>query len=283
MKSVVRWGLRLLVAAVFVVSALAKLFSIDHFEIYIFSYGFFPLNLCYLLARLCIGVELALALLLLTGWYPRLTRTAAVLLLAAFTLFLCYAALAGRSDSCQCFGKMLEMNPWQSMFKNAVLLVLVLLSFRYGPPARHPGVWLPLTLTVLLFALPFVVSVPDNWAFGPSRENYNREALSEALEFRRSDTLAVEPDAPYLLAFVTRGCPYCRMAREKLSTIASRHDIDSSRIVYVEPKDLPDDLFIQVTYGSRPLLLLLDGDSVLATYHFRNIDERQISDLLGEE
>ena len=275
--------LRLLMAAVFVVSALAKLFAIDHFEIYIFSYGILPLNLCFLLARLCIGVELAVALFLLTGWYPRLTRTVTVMLLLAFTLFLCYAALAGRSDSCQCFGKMVEMSPWQSILKNAILLVLVLLSYRYGTTARLPRLWMPLTLTVVLFVLPFVISVPDNWAFGPSRENFNREAFSEALEFRRSDPQIVEPSEPYLLAFVTRGCPYCRMAREKLSTIASRHDIDSSRIVYVEPKDLPGDLFVQVTYGSRPLLLLLDSDSVLATYHFRNIDERQISDLLGEE
>jgi len=36
-------------------------------------------------------------------------------------------------------------------------------------------------------------------------------------------------------------------------------------------------MFLRITYGARPLILLLDGGKVVATYHYRNINERQIA------
>ena len=49
--------LRVLLAAIFMVSAVAKLVAIDDFELYVFSFGFFSLDCSYILARLCIGAE----------------------------------------------------------------------------------------------------------------------------------------------------------------------------------------------------------------------------------
>lgn len=74
---VIRLILRVLVGTLFVLSAVAKLVAIDDFELYIYSYGWFPLGMSYVVARLCIGWELVLGGLLLTGWWKRLTKTAA--------------------------------------------------------------------------------------------------------------------------------------------------------------------------------------------------------------
>lgn len=268
--------LRLLLGVIFVVSAVAKLFSVDQFELYIYSYGFLPLNLSFLLARLCIGAELVLGILLVTGWLRQLTLTVSALLLLAFSLFLGYAALAGRTDSCQCFGQLADMPPTLSLVKNAVLLLLTLLCTKLSSTC-HPRrwhCWAAVALVLIGFATPFIISVPDNWMFGPSAERYDEEALRQVL-----DQMPPEKNirtGGKVVAFVTPGCPYCRMTRQKLDYMATRHNIASDKIIYIEPSDIGADTFLRTTRGASPLLLLLDDGQVRATFHYRNIEERKI-------
>jgi hypothetical protein len=185
-----------------------------------------------------------------------------------FCLFLCFAALRGRTDSCQCFGQLANMTPTLSLLKNAVLVIMTLAALRLQGKQSRKRTWLAAVLTAAALATPFIVSVPDSWMFGSSHERYNREALK--------DVECGDRETDRLVAFVTPGCPYCRMTRQKLDAMAVRHNITDEAIIYIEPKDIGDSLFLTVTYGARPLVLLMHGDSVMATYHYRNINERQI-------
>ena len=278
--------LRVLLSALFLVSSVAKIVAIDDFELYIFSYGFLPLNISYLAARLCIVAELLLALFVALGWWRRWVNMAAFLLLILFSLFLGYAALIGRTDSCQCMGRLADLNPVQSLLKNALLIALVLLYSRISGPTRKtsPTRKTRTTRAILsaLFAVAvtvavFCISVPDNWMFGPEESRYDRELLEESIG--PDGLLANEglAEGHQLMAFVTRGCPYCRMTREKLGSIAKRNHLDTSRIHYYEPADLPAGLFLRITYGQRPFVVLLDDGHPVATYHYRNISERQLA------
>lgn len=277
--------LRLLLAAVFMVSAVAKLFAIDDFELYIFSYGFFSLNASYLVARACIAVEFLVGLFLALGWWARWVQLLALAMLLFFSLFLCYAALVGRTDSCQCFGRLTDFSPAQSLLKNAVLIVLVLLLYRFDRFYRaHRVSKLSRVFSVLFvvasFVAVFCISVPDNWMFGAEETRYDKVLFEEALSPEGAlaeDGLA---EGHQLVAFVTPGCPYCRMTREKLSSIASRHHLDTAAIHYYEPQELPDGLFLQITYGQRPLILLIDNGVPVVTYHYRNINEKEVADFL---
>ena len=296
--NILRWTLRILVAAIFTVSALAKLLGgIDHFELYIFSFGFFPLNLCFILARLCIALELVLALFTLCNWYPRLTRLATIGVLLLFSLFLCYSAIIGRNESCQCFGQLVDMNPMQSLLKNAVLLLLVLLYYRMVKPwkscslaGRCSALWrvLPVVLGLAVTSVPFWVSVPDNWLYGQEKQPYGEEAFAEWYEHGEWRAQCDEPET-LLVSFVTPRCPYCKLARQKIGSIVSRHHIDSSRVLFVEPvskENTPGALvisekqFIEITFGERPRVFLIDHGQVVATYHLRNIDEDLIATTL---
>ena len=277
------WLLRIVVAAVFVLSAVSKMAGIDQFEVYVYSFGFLPLNVCFILARLCIGLELVLALMILAGWYPRLTRLATLGTLLFFSLFLCYAALVGRNDSCQCFGQWVQMDPIQSLLKNAVLILLVIWHFHLRPKPLFPPKWWLLAPGLLAaLVMPFVVSVPDNWAFGKQRLPYNETYLDTALQPGQPLEVRGLGNDRRVVAFVTQRCPYCKIAREKLDGIVSRHGIDPSRIVYILPSDITHELFISITHGARPLVMLLDGREVVATYHSRNIDEREIASFFKE-
>ena len=281
-----RIALCILLAVVFIVSAVAKMFGIDQFELYVYSFGLFPLNLTFVLVRLCIGIELALGAMLLTGWRQRHTLLAMLAMLLFFSLFLCYAALRGRTDSCQCFGQLADMPPTLSLLKNALLIALTLAALRLQREQKSRRTWLVVVLATASLATPFIVSVPDSWMFGTSHERYNAEALTEVTSvYECGSQLATDHCTPTtrLLAFVTPGCPYCRMTRQKLDAMAERNDIPDGAIVYIEPNAIGDSLFLAVTYGARPLLLLMQGDSVVATYHYRNINERQIVKTLKEE
>jgi hypothetical protein len=126
----------------------------------------------------------------------------------------------------------------------------------------------------------FCISVPDNWMFGPEESRYDRQLLEESIS--PDGVLGDEGlvDGHQLVAFVTQGCPYCRMTREKITSIVKRHHLDPSRVHYYEPSDLPAGLFLQITYGQRPFVVLLDDGHATTTYHYRNINERQVSRFL---
>ena len=282
-SKVVAWVLRVLLAAVFMVSAVAKLFAIDDFELYIFSYGFFSLNVSYLVARLCIAAEFLVGLFLALGWWARWMQLLTLLLLILFSLFLCYAAIIGRTDSCQCFGRMADLSPAQSLLKNAVLIVLTLVYSRlssFSGSSRRSRAILSIVFVVGVLVSVFCISVPDNWMFGPEEGRYNQELLEEAIAPEGALAEHHLAEGHQLMAFVTPGCPYCRMTREKIGSIASRNQLDTTAIHFFEPQDLPDGLFLEITYGQRPLVLLLDNGVPVVTYHYRNINEKEISRFL---
>ena len=281
--SIVALVLRVLLAAVFIVSAVAKLFAIDDFELYIFSYGFFSLNVSYLVARLCIAAEFLVGLFLALGWWARWVQLLTLVMLILFSLFLCYAALVGRTDSCQCFGRMADLSPAQSLLKNAVLIGITLVYAKLSRYSRRSSVSriiLAVVFVVSVVVAVFCISVPDNWMFGPEEGRFNRGLLEESMASEGALAEHHLAEGRQLVAFVTPGCPYCRMTREKLASIASRNHLDTMRFHYFEPQDLPDALFLEITFGQRPLVLLLDNGTPVATYHYRNISEKEISRFL---
>lgn len=275
--------LRVLLAAIFMVSAVAKLVAIDDFELYVFSFGFMPLTLTYIATRLCISIEFLLGLLIAVGWWRRWVNLVAVVILLMFCLFLCYAALIGRTDSCQCMGRLVNMPPAVSLLKNAVLIVLVLFYMRQTRKSEGGGCmkkkWkrcMVAGMAVAVLVAVFTISVPDSWMFGNEEMLYDKELLKETLEEQQLDK------GHKMVAFVTPGCPYCRMSREKISSIAKRHELDTTDIVYLEPADIGNELFLGITYGNRPLIMLLDDGEPQATYHYRNISERKIAAFLKD-
>ncbi|MCR4660199.1 MAG: DoxX family protein [Bacteroidales bacterium] len=278
----------------FVVSAVAKLFSVDSFEVYIFTYGFFSLETSYLLARACIFVEVAVGIMLILGCWPRVGVGLGSVMTLLFTIFLCYAALKGRTDSCHCMGNMVQFSPVQSIVKNSMLLLALLYARRSTKWQCRPRWYVAAPVLAAILVAVFAISVPDNWRYGSSKEPYNAKALSQMLS---NETLSAVHGEHRVLAFVTTGCGYCQLAADKLLSIQRRHHLDSAAFIFVAPEPVEPasnevlspsnfgyhlnridvDQFIAITYGQRPLVLQLDGDSVAATYHLRNINERDIS------
>lgn len=286
--------------ALFIVSAIAKLIGIDRFEIYIFSFNLLPLTWSMMAARLVIVAELLVGIGLMANIAKRLVDTCALLMLVCFTLFLGYAALSGRTDSCQCMGSLVEFDPLQSIAKNAVLLLLLVVAMGARPWSWRPRwfVWLPVVLAPTVTV--FVLSAPDNWLFGPSDEIYNAEQLDSAIAPDGELAPLQLAEGRHAVAFLSPGCQFCRMADEKLTHICRRNGLDSTAFVYIIPAAdstvapltldtvsfirpghlVPPMTFALITYGQRPMLMLMENGKVTATCHYRNINEKQIVDFL---
>lgn len=280
-------GLKIALGLLFIISGVSKLIGIDAFEVYLYSFGFFSLPTALVLARLVIAGEILLGIGLAANVFNQLTVTVACCLTLLFTCFLCYAALIGRTDSCHCFGSLITIDPTTSLIKNGVLMVLLLLVRRVTSWKWRPRwfVWLP--VAVAPFVAVFCISVPDNWMFGPEEEILNYEKLEAAIGDGGELQAAHLDEGHKLVAFFTPGCPFCKMARQKLSTIADRYEVEEQAIVMVYPvKDslhgIEPETFMGITYGQRPELVLLAEGKPVASFHYRNINEKRIGEFLKE-
>jgi hypothetical protein len=162
-STIITWSLRIIVSALFVVSALAKLskghlldspyFAISTFEVKQlypmgFSEGFAPY-----FSRTLIGIEMALGLLLLQkNWLRRFVIPITILLLVVFIGHLSYVTFlsGGNTGNCGCFGELLPMTPIQAILKNIVAVGLLAYLYKILPIEKNNGnFWV---LTTVLFA-----------------------------------------------------------------------------------------------------------------------------------
>lgn len=290
---------RMLLGLFFVVSAIAKLLDIDNFEIYLFSYQVLSLGMSQVVARVLIVLELLVGVGLIANVWNRFVDCCAVLMIAAFSLFLCYAIWQGRHDSCQCMGSLLQINPTLSLLKNACLLLVLLLAMKGTPWQWSPRWYLWVPAIVLPWVAVFCISAPDSWLFGPAEEQFNDKLLERHVKDEGMLAPLQLDEGRHVVVFLTPGCPFCRMTDEKLRYICGRDELDSNAIVYIVPGgdtlqtlgidsisyprmayQLNLDTFMHITYGNRPIVMLVDDGKVKASCHYRNIDERQIGSFL---
>ena len=116
------------IGGVFIIAAILKLISIDEFEIYIYSFNIFSFLLTTFVSRIIIIGEFILGLFLILKINYRFVWKTSLIILILFTLFLTYVAIFRRDSNCHCFGELIELNPLESIVKNLILILLLLLS-----------------------------------------------------------------------------------------------------------------------------------------------------------
>lgn len=289
--------LKVLLGLVFIVSAILKVFDMDQFEIYIYSYHFFSLNFSFLVARAAIIAELVLGIGLVSNTLPKLYWWGSMAMLAGYTLLIIYAIGIGRTDSCHCFGDMLQFDPKQSLIKNVVLILLFLLVYK-AKAWETPFRWIILCLAVMASTIGvFVASPPDN--FTPSYDtehNLQVEWFDEVLSTPPMDCLDLREGKQVVCIFST-GCDYCQMAAHKLSLMQQFYGFPAENITYVfmgseegiekfyqlsESERYRNVLYpdvvrlLKAVNGNFPVIVLLDNGEVVQEYGFRNMREDEI-------
>lgn len=119
----ISWALRIFLFALFVFSAVTKMFPLTPFEKQLVDLGFADWHTAPYFARLIIGIELGLGIALIQNHFlKRFTIPATALLLVAFCIHLSYQIAIGQGGNCGCFGQFIEMTPTEALIKNIVTL-----------------------------------------------------------------------------------------------------------------------------------------------------------------
>jgi len=127
---------RIIVGFLFVISGLIKLNDPVGFAFKLQDY-FAPevLNLEFLmpyalpLALLLVIVEVLVGVALLIGYFKRLTLWLLLLMIVFFTFLTFYSAYFNKVTDCGCFGDAIPLTPWESFYKDVILLVLIIILF----------------------------------------------------------------------------------------------------------------------------------------------------------
>ena len=286
--------MKVLLGLVFIVSAVLKVFDLDRFEIYIYSYHFFSLNFSYIVARLAIALELVLGIGLFSHSMHRLYWWGSMAMLGGYTLLLIYALVLGRTDSCHCFGDYLQLDPKQSLIKNGVLMALFLPIFRMES-WKTPFRWLILSLAVMTSSVGvFVVSPPDNFTSNSDPEqNLQVEQFDAMLDTEPLNAMNLR-EGKQVICFFSTSCEYCRLAARKLSLMQQFYGFLEENITclfmgneegiatfYKESGSTryrsvlyPDvTRMLKAVNGNLPVVVFLEDGEVVYEYGFRNMNE----------
>ncbi len=148
-KNAIAWIIRIVIFILFLVSALAKMYksivplepSIWGFEKQLVDLGICDWCWAHYLARIIIGIELALAFAILQPHLlKKIVIPVTIALLAAFCIHLGIqmAELGIFADSnCGCFGELIPMTPFEAFVKNIIAIGLLVWLFKLLPTKKE--------------------------------------------------------------------------------------------------------------------------------------------------
>ncbi|WP_396159009.1 MauE/DoxX family redox-associated membrane protein [Flavobacterium sp.] len=166
-KKNISWTLRIVIALLFIVSAIAKIskgwisdfpfidfspyFAISTFEVkQLLTLGFSD-TLAPYFSRILIGIEFALGFLLLSNnFLKRITIPATVGLLSVFIIHLSYVTFlsGGNSGNCGCFGELIPMTPIEAIIKNIIAVGLLIWLWKISENDKKSNIWMLTSITL---------------------------------------------------------------------------------------------------------------------------------------
>lgn len=164
------WVIRVLVGGLFIFSGLIKVndpvgtsikleeyFDVFSNDIAGFFYYLKPFALQF--AVILVVIEVVLGVMLILGVKSRFTVWALTLMILFFTFLTFFSAYFNKVTDCGCFGDAIKLTPWQSFYKDLILLVLIaiLFLFQLDLPKKSPF-WAKI-VTAVCFVLSLALSV----------------------------------------------------------------------------------------------------------------------------
>ncbi len=161
-KQSILWILRILVGGLFIFSGLIKVndpvgtaikleeyFDVFSNDIAGFFYYFKPFALY--IGVILVVAEVVLGVMLIIGVKLKQTVIAIGLMILFFTFLTFFSAYFNKVTDCGCFGDAIKLTPWESFYKDVILLIMIsfLFFFRKDLPEETPK-WASVTAIVTL-------------------------------------------------------------------------------------------------------------------------------------
>ncbi|MBP5205838.1 MAG: DoxX family protein, partial [Bacteroidales bacterium] len=232
--TIIKTIIRFLIGLMFVVSAVLKLFSLDSFEIYIYSLDFFGFVMSGFVARCVIAAELLLGCFLIAKILYKPAWWLTMAMMVVFTLFLVYVVLFRNDANCHCMGELVELNPAWSIVKNLVLILLLLLIRKEDDWHFRGKVALGISLLVASVAVPFALFPMDSFyqIFSREEQKVDMAKFSQFMQDSTAQTLHLD-QGDYVIGYLASGCKYCTISATKINTIFQNNQLDSTKLVFM--------------------------------------------------
>jgi thiol-disulfide isomerase/thioredoxin len=196
-KKNISWTLRIIIALLFIVSAIAKIskgwisdfpfidfspyFAISTFEVkQLLTLGFSE-SLAPYFSRILIGIEFALGFLLLNNHFlKRITIPATVGLLSVFIIHLSYITFlsGGNSGNCGCFGELIPMTPIEAIIKNIIAVGLLIWLWKISENDKKSNIWMLTSITLSCILGLFMLAPMKASTTSSSVSNENIDTLN---------------------------------------------------------------------------------------------------------
>ena len=283
-------------------SSIAKLSSMESFELYIFSFGFATFDICSLVARAVVIMEFLLGSFLVFNLLHRFMKWITAAFLAVFSIFLLWRLMAGDMESCHCMGDIVDMNPTQSLIKNAFLAIMLAFSWKTGRCVFSRQNLIAFLIAAVTAVTVFLICPPDFYYRNTSESNdLSQEAFRPV-----ADSLDLSKGRR-IICFYSATCEHCRHCASKMAGIIRRHDIplDSDSVLFMQTHVAQDSVvtafyaehgdglvlpyhdlhpfdFIPLTNGSMPLVTLFKDGTLIQEYDYLSLDEKELASFFNE-
>ncbi|HPX59734.1 MAG TPA: DoxX family protein [Bacteroidales bacterium] len=299
--------LRILIACVFIASAILKYIDIEVFDIYIYEHNLFNFAVSSTLTRLLIAAEFVLGILLLTNTLIRFTYIVTYIFLIFFTIYLLLQPYLFdvQLDNCCCFGNAIVLNHTQSIIKNIVLMLLlwgVNIKFYKCRKYELPVFIVLSVVSVVAFML---LNSPDYLYKKIYRSDIriNEEVYQNSLKEIKKDSCFQIGNQ--LVCMYSHSCRYCKKSAVKINAIMKKNNIkheqvkcifwdstDSTDILnffseneieVLEYMQIPSLEFLQITHGIMPLILFSENGKIVKSVNYAELTEKDIVSFLKVE
>ena len=209
---------RILISALFLLSAVAKLYPTPLYGITkVFEEGQlipmgFSSDFAPFLSRLIIGFEFFIAFAILqTHYIKKLVVPSTILLVSVFCVDLAIDIFGGVDDNCGCFGQLIPMTPIEAFIKNIFTILILLYIYRNVSDKENSNFLLLfngyLIIAVLMFSLL------------PIATNSSSKQVSSFSSYVDADFDI--NNGKKVLCFFDAGCEHCMDAAKSLTELAS--------------------------------------------------------------
>ncbi|OFX69554.1 MAG: hypothetical protein A2X12_01425 [Bacteroidetes bacterium GWE2_29_8] len=258
----------------FLYSGYTKLYPIEPFEYIFIENGIGNWMTSPIMARLVISFEFLLGFLIIINFkLKRITYLLTSGMLLFFTIYLAiYILLKGNEGNCGCFGQAIEMTPLESIYKNAVMLIILLLLYLFYKPVEFFKIdkWVVIYIIIISVIIPHVIKPLDifydyEMVKIEGNKKLNLDVLYNSKNKKNKPPTFEVRKGKVIVAFMSLTCPHCIMAANKINLLKNENpDFPIYYILNGEEKEKKP-FFSKTKYSNIPYFLFFGQEFLMLT------------------
>lgn len=305
-KKIILFVLRLLVSVTFIASSVLKLYSLESFELYVYSFGLFSYTTTAFLVRVLIMTEFLLGIAILFRIFYKQVWWITMAMLVGFSLFLIYVALFRSNDNCHCFGDVIDLNTTESIIKNIVLIGM-LWFVRKQDEWHHSLKAYIVTISILssVFVAFFGFPMDSMYSlfYADKNERFNQSVYDKVIVRPEYSTM-IDSSKNMVIGLVSERCKHCKSGNTIMSAIFEQNNLDTAdfknlvmsqnpavldtfKIVtktqQYEYRTMNPSYIIALNNGYFPTYLFIEKGKVIKAANYKQLDEKELVKFLGNQ